>query len=139
MAARSMFYGKCFLCGKTLAKHVVSRHLKTCLPAHESGKGGKKRLFHIQVEGTYAPMYWLHLEIPASTTLYDLDDYLRAIWLQCCGHLSSFEIEGTSYELEHISEIFWSSTRPAKAMEFAKLGKILRPALVFSYKVTTYS
>jgi len=29
-----------------------------------------------------------------SATLAKLDDYLRAIWLECCGHLSKFTIGG---------------------------------------------
>jgi len=29
-----------------------------------------------------------------SATLTKLDDYLRAIWLECCGHLSKFTIGG---------------------------------------------
>jgi hypothetical protein len=29
-----------------------------------------------------------------SATLTDLDRYLRAIWLECCGHLSQFSIGG---------------------------------------------
>ncbi|MGH2541514.1 MAG: IS1096 element passenger TnpR family protein, partial [Ardenticatenaceae bacterium] len=34
----------------------------------------------------------LHLEMAGNTTLQDLDSYLRAIWLECCGHLSAFHI-----------------------------------------------
>ena len=29
-----------------------------------------------------------------SATLKDLDSYLRAIWLECCGHLSRFSLGG---------------------------------------------
>jgi hypothetical protein len=36
------------------------------------------------------------LEIPGKTQLVELDDYLRAIWLECCGHLSQFSIGGWS-------------------------------------------
>jgi hypothetical protein len=31
-----------------------------------------------------------------SATLADLDHYLRAIWLECCGHLSRFSVGGWS-------------------------------------------
>ena len=33
----------------------------------------------------------------ADTTLRQLDDFLRGAWLECCGHLSQFTIEGTRY------------------------------------------
>ncbi len=38
--------------------------------------------------------FWLHLEMRGSATLEDLDDYLRAIWLECCGHMSQFTRRG---------------------------------------------
>ncbi len=37
---------------------------------------------------------WLDIEIRGSATLKDIDAYLRAIWLECCGHLSQFSIGG---------------------------------------------
>lgn len=91
-------YGKCFLCGQTFAKNAITRHLKKCVPAHETGKGKPVRLFHIRAEGRYAPEYWLHLEIPADATLTDLDGFLRAVWLECCGHMSAFTIGDVQYD-----------------------------------------
>lgn len=98
MATRPVSYGKCFLCGQTFAKNAITRHLKKCVLAHETGKGKPARLFHIRAEGYYAPEYWIHLEMPADAILADLDDFLRAIWLECCGHLSAFTIGGAHYE-----------------------------------------
>ena len=43
-------------------------------------------------------MYWMHLEVPIYITLADLDGFLRDIWLECCGHLSDFNIDGISYK-----------------------------------------
>jgi len=39
----------------------------------------------------------MHIEMPVSGTLYDLDSFLRAVWLECCGHLSAFRIGKVSY------------------------------------------
>jgi len=39
----------------------------------------------------------MHFEIPSSEPLSTLDDFFRAIWVECCDHLSGFEIGGTSY------------------------------------------
>lgn len=46
--------------------------------------------FHIQVVDYYAPDYWLHLKVNSNTSLGTLDQFLRNIWLECCGHLSAF-------------------------------------------------
>ena len=60
----------------------------------------KTSLFHLVAQGTYAPADWMHLEIPVEATLRDLDQFLRDIWLECCGHLSAFTIGSTQYELD---------------------------------------
>jgi hypothetical protein len=48
----------------------------------------------LQVQDAYSPDFWLHLEMNGGARLKDLDDYLRAIWLECCGHLSQFSVGG---------------------------------------------
>jgi hypothetical protein len=49
------------------------------------------------VEGRYLPQYWLFLEAKADAGLKNLDGFLRDIWLECCGHMSSFQIGQTEY------------------------------------------
>lgn len=39
----------------------------------------------------------MHLRVPAGMKLNKSDDFLRATWLECCGHLSAFRIDGRSY------------------------------------------
>lgn len=75
----------------------MTRHLKSCIAAHGVPRGRPARLFHLWVEDAHSPLFWLDLEIKAGATLADLDSFLRGIWLECCGHLSSFEIEGVRY------------------------------------------
>jgi hypothetical protein len=60
-------------------------------------KSGTTRIFHLVVEGQYLPMYWMHLEVPAWMTLAGLDQFLRNIWVECCGHLSAFKIGNVTY------------------------------------------
>lgn len=135
MSPRTVSYGKCFLCGETLAKNAVSRHLAKCLPAHEEGgKGQPVRLFHLLVEGYNASGYWLHLEIPAAATLETLDNFLRDIWLECCGHLSAFEIHGRRYEVATEGADFSFYDERPKAMKSARLEKILSVGDAFSHE-----
>jgi len=136
--SRIISYGKCFLCGGTFAKNTIGRHLKNCAPAHDTGRGKPVRLFHLSVEGRYAPYYWMHLEIPASATLADLDDFLRAVWLECCGHLSAFTIDNISYELDTgmvdaMWKEFFGPIRPTRHMN-VKLYNVLSVGKVFSHE-----
>ncbi len=97
MATRFTSYGTCSLCGKHTSKAGMTRHLKSCVADHDLPRGRPTRLFHLRVEDAYSPLFWLDLEIRARATLLDLDNFLRGIWLECCGHLSSFDIDGVSY------------------------------------------
>ncbi|HEX7243833.1 MAG TPA: hypothetical protein VF263_26335, partial [Longimicrobiaceae bacterium] len=54
--------------------------------------GAEGPLVHLQVEDAWTGQYWLHLEMNGSAALDDLDDYLRVIWLECCGHMSRFSV-----------------------------------------------
>jgi hypothetical protein len=81
----------------------MTRHLDMCRARQEAVTGvvGRQtrpvRSFHLAVSGRHAPVYWMHIEAPTSTTLADLDDFLRDTWLECCGHLSAFTIRGITY------------------------------------------
>ncbi|MDP2995818.1 MAG: hypothetical protein Q8N46_11935 [Anaerolineales bacterium] len=132
--------GTCNLCGKDFAKNAITRHLKKCLQEQAAASTGGKtqKTFWINVWGTYLPDYWLHLEVPASAKLADLDQFLRDIWLECCGHLSAFAIGDTRYELDTgmvdaMWKDFFGPSQPPKSMN-ARLYTVLKPGLKFDHE-----
>jgi hypothetical protein len=76
----------------------MARHLPTCAKRQELATEAeqttrqRETLYHLQIQDAYSGYFWLHLEMRGGATLKDLDAYLRAIWLECCGHLSQFTI-----------------------------------------------
>lgn len=86
--------GKCFYCNDLFAGNGIGRHLSTHLKSIEKENPTKKKSYHIKVTGE--KLYFLHLLIDENSTLENLDSFLRDIWLECCGHLSSFEIKGSN-------------------------------------------
>ena len=102
MTRRKQSRGKCAFCGREMTKGGLARHLSACSEREEAidaanRKPGKGQvLYHLQVKDAWAGDFWLHLEMDGSATLAHLDHYLRAIWLECCGHLSRFSIGGWS-------------------------------------------
>ena len=64
------------------------------LQAAETSSRPTETLWHLRVQDAHNKDYWLELEMAGSATLDKLDKYLRAIWLECCGHLSQFTIGG---------------------------------------------
>ncbi len=113
---KDTYKGICAFCQGEFDKARMTQHLKNCKErqaknaaqtgAPRSRKAGAQRLFHLVVEGDYLPMYWMHLEMPASETLDDLDAFLRGIWLECCGHLSAFQIGKMSYLSQTEEDMF---------------------------------
>ena len=68
--------GMCELCQRTLTKSTMTRHLQSCLGAHESPGGKEQKLFHLVVDG-YGP-YWLHVEMPGEGRFAGLDSRIAS-------------------------------------------------------------
>jgi hypothetical protein len=119
---RFISYGTCSLCGKNTSKAAMARHLKVCPPDHDLSEGKISRLFHLRIEDAHSPYFWLDVEIKAGATLLELDRFLRAIWLECCGHLSSFDIDGVSYSVPY----YGGPLDDDRSMD-AKLYSVLAP------------
>lgn len=96
MARVKQSKGKCAHCGIEIAKGGVTRHLSACaawkelLTKAERKKSASQTLYHLRIQAVGSPQFWLDLEMRGSSALEYLDQYLRAIWLDCCGHMSQF-------------------------------------------------
>ncbi|MBV9689546.1 MAG: hypothetical protein JO202_07525 [Ktedonobacteraceae bacterium] len=125
--------GTCYFCHGVFGKAGTTRHLAACpqrattLEVAGNQQGKKTKVLHLLVDGRYLPEYWMHLEIPADATLATLDNFLRKIWLECCGHLSKFEIAEISYASYVDPEFGDKSMR-------VQVGKILSPGQQFSHE-----
>ncbi len=130
--------GKCQFCKQTFTKEEMEGHLESCVSRKDAvdkriKKSGPRKtgVFHILAEGYYEADYWLHLDIQADTTLRDLDRFLRDIWLECCGHMSSFTIEGKIYLSQLFEEPAVLGPRHEEYDMDFELKDVLRPRLKF--------
>lgn len=103
----------------------MTRHLSACKQrqaalqeAATRGTGRPTKILHLLADG-YGP-YWLHLEVRADARLDTLDTFLRNIWLEYCGHMSQFCINGEDYVSDPAREF------GARSMN-APLEKVLAP------------
>jgi len=100
--------GICEYCGADYTCGWMKRHIKDCKAIREELTSGKKATHEIvvlEVKAHYQPAYWLFLGMSGDTTLEALDIFLRNIWLECCGHLSCFRINGRSYGSEYTYDV----------------------------------
>lgn len=128
---RSTSYGTCVLCGKRTTKAGIARHLASCLEAQQPSGGRTGRLLRLRIEDAYSPLYWMDVEIKGVTTLATLDAFLRARWLECCGHLSSFYIGNTEYTVP-IEMMDMDLGSDARDMDVG-IGKVLSKGAKFTH------
>jgi len=127
--------GKCKYCGKEFTKGGMIKHLKACKKRAEalSAETGSKKCgyFELAVYGRYDKRYWLILEIREDALLADLDHFLRDIWLECCGHLSCFHINGVTYDAYPMND--FCDEVPSESMS-CKLSTVLQEGMGFEYE-----
>jgi len=117
-------HGTCAYCGEVITKRSVTKHLDKCpnrlevLQSVATSSRPVETLWHLRVQDAYDKDFWLDLEMAGTATLEKLDKYLRAIWLECCGHLSKFTIGG------------WGGMDVGKAR---KADSIFEPGLVLRH------
>lgn len=125
---RQQSMGKCGLCGQTFGKSAMTRHLNRCNQTKALVTAGRQKptpAFHFVVEGRWAKAYWMHLAAPVKAPLSKLDGFLRRTWLECCGHMSAFEIGGVRYSVSPVEE--------ERGME-TPLSRVLDVGTKFSYQ-----
>lgn len=134
MASRNPRNGVCSFCDGIFGKTGMARHIASCgkrkknLAGSGDSKGSRKAaIMHLSVAGEECPDYWMHVEIPAAGKLHDLDQFLRHTWLECCGHLSAFTIEGQRYSCSPMKEY------DEKSMN-APLYSVLVPGKTFDHE-----
>jgi hypothetical protein len=136
---KQLSQGTCYLCQGEFSKGAMTKHLEACqrraiaaqAEAASQKPGRKTKKFHLLVEGRYLPMYWMHLEVSTGATLADLDQFLRDIWLECCGHLSAFEIGKERYSSDAGGYSDWGTDEKRIRV---RLDKVLSPGLKFFHE-----
>jgi hypothetical protein len=135
--------GICRFCLKTFSGRGIGRHLIACQAKKQQDREGVAKgqspttVYHIRIS-SYKP-FWLHIEIEVTATLEDLDQFLRDIWLECCGHLSEFRINDIAYLIPMAMDGWWDPE--ARSMDIP-LREVLSAKDEFEYEYdfgsTTY-
>lgn len=132
---RTQSKGKCKYCGREYTISYMLRHLANCQERKSSVNAELSNTqgmyYELDIFGKHDKEYWLIIEVCADATLKDLDSFLRDIWLECCGHLSAFDINGTSYDAVPPEDYYWG--KPAKSMNY-KLNSVLEKGMTLTYE-----
>lgn len=125
-----MSQGKCYICGNHYSDKGICRHIGTCIADRYGSNPASQKVdgtYLLKVQDKYCKEFYLFLLADMCVRLDELDQYLKDIWLECCGHLSSYKIDGVEYDCDPDSS--WDQ---AEDMDIA-LGDVLEAGMSFSY------
>lgn len=81
------YEGQCKFCKQDFTKREILKHLDVC----EKRKGDKNiKNLRLRVVDPYMKNFWLIVEVNKQAKFKDLDNLIRDVWVECCGHLSLF-------------------------------------------------
>ncbi len=118
--------GICDFCKKTFSATAMSRHLQSCdekIKLNENEEK-KEKIFLLRAS---SGLYFVYFEVNSNNKLEEIDDFLRNLWLECCGHMSLFKINGLNYASSPDPEF---KERNMKA----KIGDVISPGLKFNHE-----
>ncbi len=104
---KTVTYGNCSYCSKDYDGITMAKHLESCeqrknihfeILKNNISSDNKNIIFLLKISSKYYPEYWMFIESDGRSKLKDIDKFLRDTWLECCGHLSDFTINGKRYE-----------------------------------------
>ena len=91
---------QCNLCGEGKSATQMGNHIAQEMESVQRTQrwneavADLKSFLHLEIQHQHAKHFWMHLLVQHQTTLGQLDAFLRAAWLECCGHLSRFDFHG---------------------------------------------
>ena len=107
MPSSTAIPGTCNLCHTTVPGNRIRQHLLRCIeartglsasraPRSKDRRRNALKTAYISIRSREQP-HWLELGVRCDAQLHELDRFLRALWLECCGHMSHFMIGGVAY------------------------------------------
>lgn len=132
--AKHDYPGTCYFCRTILPQRKMMEHLNGCSGRQEHLQAGERQaqlerqqIFQLRVWGRDLPEYWWLLEVPGVMSLAQLDRWLRSAWVECCGHMSAFQIGSVRYYSSGAKELDGKTMR-------SKLEDVLEVGLHLGYE-----
>lgn len=121
--------GKCEFCGTTFSKRQILDHLSQCAYPETKDVASVAQL---RVDAPGSP-FWLDVDVKMNAAIGAIDEALRDIWLECCGHLSAFEVGDMRYVVA-ITDVVFGMEPDERSMD-TRVSVALPPVgTVFGYE-----
>ncbi len=89
---KSTTNGICTYCKSAIPENSRSiiNHIANCEIKNNSQSKTTTNYMILLIEGKYSPEYWLLIKAKPDLPMKKIDRFIKDIWVECCGHLSSF-------------------------------------------------
>ena len=82
---------ECLICNSSYTPRGIGKHIQSCLKKRFQNIPHKDVDYYLVfIHPDFTKSYFLYLLLQQNTSLNELDNFLRSIWLECCGHMSAF-------------------------------------------------
>ena len=81
------YEGQCKFCQQDFTKREITRHLDVC---PKRIKDEEVKNLRLRIIDPYTKIFWLIIELNQQAKFKDVDNLIRDVWVECCGHLSLF-------------------------------------------------
>ncbi|EFA77942.1 hypothetical protein PPL_08587 [Heterostelium album PN500] len=107
--------GKCEGCSVTgIIPKEAAQHCQKCPQIKQklNVKGGTatEAFVAIVFGDRVATEYWMNVLIPCDTPVYEVEEFLKDIWLECCGHMTTWE--GLKNGVGEFKDIYGGNEEP---------------------------
>ncbi len=120
--------GKCLFCEDMFLQNEIGKHLAKHLLKMTKDDAGRSQRNYCLVEVETSVLF-LHLLVRGDALMNDIDQFLRDIWLECCGHLSDFGHKSITISMnDRIEEIFQSRIKIYHDYDFGTTTRVFLKA-----------
>jgi len=95
--------GSCIYCNQLFSQKEMARHLASHLTEKQKACKEKASLNYCHIEVESDEMF-LHLLVKGDAQMRAIDQFLKDIWLDCCGHLSAFGHKNFKIKMKDLVE-----------------------------------
>jgi hypothetical protein len=81
------YEGQCKSCKGDFTKRQIAEHLDIC---SRRERNGNVRNLRLRIIDPYVKNFWLIVEVNNQAKFRDLDNVIKDVWVECCGHMSLF-------------------------------------------------
>ncbi len=124
--------GVCTFCKRTVSGSAMAKHLVSCKEREKIlSKESKETQDNVYLLRASAGPFFVYFEANETDNLKDVDQFLRDLWLECCGHLSAFKINNITYDSQPSDDMFGESKNKTMSVQ---LRHVLKPGLTFIHE-----